>query len=331
MKLVIADLKEKLHGYAALEKELRVPYPDAEIVSYAYENEESFAEILKDAQGLITNFIPVTDAVLKNAAQLRVISVAATGYNMIDVAAASKYGIAVCNVAEYCTQEVADHALSLILAFNRSLKGYIHQIESEHIWNLRGTIRPRKLEGQTLGIIGFGRIGRAVAKRAAAFGIKILAYDHHVTPEKSAQQDVIFTDLNTLLKESDMISNHMSQSEVNNGFFDYACFKKMEKHPLFINVSRGQSVVEEDLARALDENLLRGAALDVLNSETPDLSASPFPGRPNVILTPHAAFYSEEALVNLRKICCQNLKHGLDGHPEQAEKAVNLADLPINR
>jgi len=213
--------------------------------------------------------------------------------------------------------------MALMLALDRRLKTYIRTVDSEHCWKYYMASKPMGLNGSTLGLFGFGKIGRAVARRARGFGMRVLAVDTHADEQQAAELGVIITDAKTLLRESDVISNHMNLTAENWHFFDDAGFAAMEKHPIFLNVSRGGSVDEAALVRALDNGLIRAAGLDVLEAEKPDLEKCALIGRENVILTPHAAFYSARSIEALQRMSCHNLTDCLTGNRAHAFKIIN--------
>lgn len=324
MKIVISDYPDVLGR--ALEKEfayLRADIPDAEIVVHPYTEAAAFYRVMQGADGLLTAFLPLDKAALDRLPDLKAISINATGYNFVDLEETRRRGIPVCAIGEYCTQEVADHTMALLLALDRSLKHYAADIDGRGRWQYYAAPCPMGLSGRTLGLFGLGKIGRAVARRARGFGMNVLAVDPHADPVMAASRGVHLTDAETLLRTSDVISNHMNLTAENEGFFDYACFRSMSRRPIFLNVSRGGSVVEADLVRALDEGLVRAAGLDVLEAEKPDLARCALTGRENVIITPHAAFYSEQSIEALQRLSCKNLTACLTGRLGETFRIVN--------
>ena len=259
---------------------------------------------------------------MKRTPGLKMISEMGTGYNNIDVEAATGLGIKVSHVREYCTTEVAEHTLALMLALARNLKRYQYGIEKKKEWKYddADTIR---LSGMTLGIFGFGRIGKAVAVRAAAFGMQIIAYDPCLTPETAKEYGIRSVTAQEVLEQSDIITNHMILTAETTGYFNRERFCRMKKKPIFINVARGGSVVEEDLKQALEEGWISGAGLDVLSSEEPDLESSPFLNDDRVILTPHAAFYSAQSMRDLQRLSVQNMIYFFQGDQDKMYAALN--------
>lgn len=324
MKIVISDYPDVLGR--ALEKEfayLREGIPDAEIIVHPYVEPEAFYEVMQGAQGLLTAFIPLGKAALDRLPDLRAVSINATGYNFVDLAETQRRDIPVCAIGEYCTQEVADHTIALLLALDRNFKHYMADMDVHCRWQYYSAPPPMGLSGSTLGLFGFGKIGRAVAQRARSFGMAVLAVDPSANSADAASVGVQLTNMDTLLALSDVVSNHMNLTAENTGFFDYSRFGKMKKCPIFLNVARGGSVVEKDLVRALDEGLVRAAGLDVLEAEKPDLAHCALTGRENVILTPHAAFYSVQSMEALQRISCKNLTNCLTNRRGEAFRIVN--------
>ena len=281
---------------------------------YAYRSEEELKEVLATADGLITGFLEIGEDILSACPNLRCISVSGVGYSNIDVEAAKRHGVTVCHIKEYCTQEVAEHAMSLVMALNRNLLYYQKQLENQHLWKYDTIEGNMNLSHQTLAIFGFGKIGRRVATIAKAFGMEVLAVDPYAKDEDAKGLGVRLVGAEEALSQADVISNHMNLTEENRGFFHRSTFQKMERHPIFINVGRGGSVDEAALAEALDAGWIRGAGIDVLEEESPDLAHCKLLGRDHVILTPHSAFYSKESIAKLQTISGANLGYCLSGH-----------------
>jgi D-3-phosphoglycerate dehydrogenase len=268
----------------------------------------------RNAEVVLTDYVPFLRAVMEQLPRLKLISVAATGYDNIDIAAARDQGIRVCAIDEYCTDEVADHALMLMLALGRRLMDYHAQIQEQHRWQFDSFNGLPRFSDLTLGVIGFGRIGRAVAKRAVAFGMSVVVHDPFV-------EEASFS-LDEVLAQSDIVTLHCSLSADTRNLIDKSAFRKMHKAPMLINVARGGLIVEADLVWALDEGLVSAAGLDVLQKEPPDLEQSALTGRPNVIVTPHVAFYSDASIRQNRSLSAQNIRYFLDGNDESVRKYV---------
>lgn len=325
MKIVITDYKDVLERDLEYEKDILLKgLKDVEIVVYEYNGDQNeFLEVVKDADAVLTAFLDINKTVINACKNLKCISINAVGYDCVDLEEASKYNIGVCPIGEYCTQEVAEHTMSLILSLSRGIKHYINDIDERKIWKYQSINKLERIEGQTLAIFGFGKIGRAVAKRALAFGMKVVAVDPYIKAKEVEKLGVTVVDADYVWENADIISNHMNQNSSNNNFFTINEFRKMKKKPIFINAGRGSSVNEDDLLEAIDENLLRGAGLDVLAEENPDLEKCKLAERENVIITPHAAFYSETSMRELQRISCENIVYYLNGEKEKVSRIVN--------
>ncbi|MDY5882582.1 MAG: NAD(P)-dependent oxidoreductase [Roseburia sp.] len=309
--ILISDYPEELKRDLEWEKKkLRESLGEKyKVEVYSYRNQKEFMEKLREAEVLLTAFLPVTAEVLASAEKLKLIVVNATGYGTIDLKKANEKNIAVCPIREYCTQEVAEHTMALMLCLQRGIRAYEHAIEQKKSWNYLDVTGLRRIEGQTLAIFGFGRIGQAVAKRAQAFGMKILAVDPYLPKEVAQAAGVSLVEKEEALQQADVITNHMNQTTENGHYFSRKEFARMEKHPVFINAGRGSCVDETALAEALESEQVRAAGLDVLETENPDIGHHPLAHRENVVLTPHAAFYSDTSMRELQRISCENLIH----------------------
>lgn len=300
--------------------------PDTVLRSFVYTGDRNaLLAACAAADGILVSYVPFTADVIAQLDRCQVLSVCATGYEGIDIASARAAGISVCAVDEYCTDEVADHTLSLILALTRRLLEYHHQVQDGGLWRYDTLTGLKRLRGQTLGIVGLGRIGRAVASRAAGFGMQVIACDPYANAPDALQNNITLTDLDTLLSASDVISLHCNLTTENERFLNAAAFRKMKRRPLLINVARGGLIDEPDLVAALDNGLIAAAGLDVLASESPDLAASRLRGRDNVILTPHVAFYSDDSIRENRQISARNIRHHFAGNHSAVRKYVYQA------
>lgn len=327
MKVVIADYPESMMPSHQLEKQvLTAGLPDCQVVIYPYQDTQraDFLRVIHDADALLTAFIQVDEALLNAAPRLKVVSINATGYDNVDLAAAQRHGVAVCPVGEYCTEDVAEFTITTMLALVRQLKSYVTDVDQHHAWRYDYVHPNQRLSSMTLGIFGLGKIGRAVAIKAAALGMTVLATDPFISRKQYAPvaDRVKLVSADELLTNANVISNHMNLNDSNRSFFDSARFAKMAKHPYFINMARGAEVDEPDLIAALDTGQIKGAALDVLANEHPDLAHHPLVGRENVLVTPHTAFYSSDSLTVLQQISCQNIIDYLTGRPDQVFKLV---------
>jgi glycerate dehydrogenase len=263
----------------------------------------------RPANIIVTNKTPIDSATIDAATGLRLIAVTATGYNMVDTMAARKRGISVCNVPEYGTDSVAQHTFALLLELSNSVGRYDQSVR-EGEWQRSPDFCYSKvplieLKGKTLGLIGFGRIGRQVARIAQAFGMRILYSG------RSAQA----VPMDTLFKESDFISLHCPLTADNHSFINTEFLSYMKPTAFLINTARGQLINETDLAVALRNKVLAGAALDVLAIEPPP-PGHPLIGLSNCLLTPHIAWMSWEARQRLLQTTIDNIRRALSGAPQ---------------
>ena len=295
----------------------------ARIENFTYTGDpRALVAACRDADAIVTDYVPFDRDVLQQLQRCRIISVAATGWDCVDVRAAAERGIRVSSVGEYCTSEVADHTLALLLALNRKLLAYHRQVQEGRDWRWNEIHGVRRLAGQTLALVGFGRIGQAVCRRALGFGLSVLAFDPLLNESAIGRHGARAAGFEELLAEADIISLHCNLSDASRGLLNRAAFAHMRRKPLLVNVARGALIIEADLVDALDRGLLAGAALDVLAQDSPDLSHHPLAGRDDVLLTPHVAFYSESALEDLRRISAQNIRSFLEGRPDEVFRLV---------
>lgn len=266
--------------------------------------------MVKSADAVLNCYAPV-DAELIGAMQnCRIIARSGIGTDTIDIAAASGKGIKVTNVPDYCVQEVADHAASLMLALLRGIHVGARQTASGK-WNL-DAIRPlHRIQGQVLGLVGFGKIGAALAQRAAALQMRVVYFDPFFNGDAGAGIQRA-TSLEALLAISDVVSLHAPFSEATRHMLNQRTIRSMRKGALLINTSRGGLIDTKAVLGALDDNHLGGVGLDVLEEETGSAAAL-FSKFPNAIVTPHAAFYSEEAMVELQTKCSEDILRALLG------------------
>ena len=286
-----------------------------ELVIYPHTNHTELIERIAEADVLICNKTVVDKQALDAAKNLRCILLFATGYNNIDISYAASRGIAVCNAGQYSTYAVAQHTFALMLRQASRVAEY-----SDFVLG-GGWIRSplfsafeyptHELYGKTLGIVGFGSIGRAVCDIALAFGMKVIVYTR--TPKDDPR--VKFVSFDTLLSESDYISVHCPLTDKTSKMFNSEAFGKCKEGAFFVNTSRGGVVDEIALASALNSGKLSGAALDVLATE-PMSAECPLIGAKNITLTPHTAWIPVETRQRLIGIVADNLKAFLDGKPK---------------
>lgn len=330
MKIIIAEYPESAARDLSIEKSVFPKDANLELAVYTKETEERFIRQCQDADAILVGYVGINRHIIDNLKKCKVISIQGTGWNYVDIDYAGEKGIAVCAMGEYCTQEVADHTIMLMLALIRGLKVCERSVQSDKKWIYNVKPGIKRVQGLKLGIAGFGRIGKAVAERAKSFGMEILAYDPYIAKGAIMEQGAVPVSMEELLKESDVITNHMNLTPENEGMFSLEAFQKMKKQPIFINVARGGAVREKDLVYALDHGLISGAGLDVLESETPDMNTCPFLGRENVIITPHNAYYSEITEYLLYQVPAQNVLRCLEGSYKLANRVVNGVGLTVD-
>ena len=275
------------------------------------------AERLDGATIAITNKVPIGAATLAALPDLRMIAVAATGYDVVDVATCKERGIVVANVRGYAVHTVPEHTFALILALRRSLIGYRRDVIAGE-WQRAGQFcffsHPiGDLHGATLGIIGEGTIGQSVARLGQAFGMRTLFAAH----KGVSGLGPLYTPWDEVLETSDVITLHAPLMPATRHVIALPEFRQMKRRPLVINASRGGLVNEEDLVRALDEDLIAGVGFDCLTTEPPG-EDHPFwriLERPNVIVTPHVAWASAEAMQEVWNQVIANLENFERGAP----------------
>ena len=267
--------------------------------------------VAHDADAVIVCYAQITAAVVAGLTRCKVIGRTGLGVDNIDVPAAAARGITVTYVPDYCLREVSDHAMALLLALARKVTLANKLVQSGR-WELPPIVPLRRLEGQVLGLVGFGNIPRAVVPKAKAFGLAVITHDPFVPNEVLVSAGVEGVSFDELLARSDFISVHAPLLPATRGLINAAAFAKMKKGAFIINTARGPLIDETALIAALDSGHLGGAALDVVTTE-PLAKDSALIGRDNVILTPHTAFYSVEALIELQTKCATDVARVLSG------------------
>ena len=255
--------------------------------------EDELIELTRDADAIINYLIKITPRVINSLERCRVIVRRGIGYDTVDVAAAAARGIPVANVPEYCTDEVADHAMALLLAAARRISTGNDQVRSGG-WDYRELQPIPALRDATLGLIGFGKIPKAVAERARGFGLKVLTYDPFVTEALAQQYGAKVVGLDELLGTSDFISVHAPLTKDTRSMISRREFALMKPSMVVVNTSRGPVIDEAALIEALEKRQIAFAALDVLTLEPPTAD-SPLRRLNNAIITPHIAWYSERS------------------------------------
>ena len=282
-----------------------------EVVLYEKTKAEEIEERVKDASIILTNKVVLNKDNLKNAEKLEIICETATGFNNIDIEYAKSKNIAVTNVAGYSTPTVAQHTFATLLHLYDKI-GYYDEFVKSGEYSKSGMFtnldKPfNDIEGKKWGIVGLGNIGKKVAKIAEAFGAEVVYYS---TSGKNNNSNYKRVELDELLSESDIISIHSPLNTNTQGLFNYDNLKKMKKSAVLINMGRGPIVVEKDLAKAIDENIIAGAGLDVFSVE-PIPEDSPLlkiKNKEKIVMTPHIAWASIEARERLFNDLIENIK-----------------------
>jgi D-3-phosphoglycerate dehydrogenase len=274
---------------------------------------EDILAVAEDADAVIVCYAKLTGDVIRGLKRCRVIGRTGLGVDNIDLPAAREKQITVTYVPDYCMSEVSDHALALLLSMARKITVSNALVQSGR-WAMSAVVPLHRLTGRVLGLVGFGNVPRALAPKAQAFGLRVIAYDPFV---KRAALDAAGVDgvgFDELLASSDYVSIHAPLTPATRGLFNGTTFRKMKSGAILINTARGLLVDQTSLIEALDSGHLAGAALDVVETE-PLPSDSPLLGRDNLVLTPHTAFYSVEALSELQTKCATDVARVLKGEP----------------
>ncbi len=234
---------------------------------------------------------------IKGLVSCKVISVRGGGFNNVDIDAATRQGIVVTYVPGYCVEEVSDHALTLILSLGRRIPE-CQEMTKKGLWKASDLGPIRRFSRQTLGLVGFGRIARSVARKAKCFGFRVIAYDPLVSKPEMDKADVEKADFEDLIRIADFISLHVPLTRDTNRLFNADVFNAMKNTAYLINTCRGEVIDEPALVHALETGKIAGVGLDVLNQEPPD-GQNPLLSMPNVIVSPHSAYISHESLTEV--------------------------------
>jgi D-3-phosphoglycerate dehydrogenase len=277
------------------------------------------AEVIDRAAGadaLLNQETELPDTVFRALEDLVVVGRYGVGLDNIDLDAAAEHGVEVVNVPSYCEEEVATHALSLLLACVRRIPRYDAQVKQGG-WDWKAGRPIHRLEGKTVGFVAFGRIAQRFARLLEGFEMECIAYDPYQSASAFEEYGVEPVSFETLLDRSDVVTVHTPLTDETRGLFDAETFRRMIDDAILINVARGGVVDTEALAEALQSGAISGAGLDVLPAEPP--TDSPLFDRDDVVLTPHAAWYSEESMEELRRTVARDVARALDGErPENS-------------
>ena len=300
----------------------------AEIIEAPEASEPTLASLAVDVDAIMTCFAQVTSTVVRAAKKCQVISRYGVGVDNIAVDTATEEGIVVTYLPDYCVDEVSDHVMALLLSWNRQI-GFYDAVAKEGRWSgVASPVPLVRLRGQTLGIAGLGRIGRAVAAKAQAFGLDVLAHDPYMPDGISPPSNVRLVDLPTLLAESDYVTLHTPLNDETRGSIAAGEFAMMKTSAFIINCARGPIIDEDSLYVALRDGQIGGAGLDVMEVAAP-LADHPLFALDNVLVTPHVAFLSQQSVLELEVRTAQATADVLQG--KMPEFLVNPAVLPHSR
>ncbi len=279
-------------------------------------DEEELLVLAPQAVAILTTWKPVTARVLDAAHQCLTVSNYGVGVDNIDLEHATKLGIVVSNVPDYCVEEVSDHAMALLLASARRIGVYDRLVRQGH-WDRHAGRPMYRIRGKTLGLIGYGNTARALVPKAQGFGLNVVAYTPYLQEGVSDSGVILTQNLPALLAQSDFVSVHAPLTDETRGMVNMDFLRLMQSHAILINTSRGPIVDDEALYRALTQGWIAGAGLDVLLHEPPP-SNYPLKDLDNVIITPHAAFDSQESLQELQTRAATHVVQVLSGQlPDQ--------------
>lgn len=296
----------------------------AELVVAPDGEEETLVALAEDADGILTCFAQVTDKVVRAAKKCVVIGRYGVGVDNIAVDTATDLGIAVTYVPDYCVDEVSDHVIGLLLDWNRRISLFDSSVKGAGWGSVPLTMRIMRLRGKKLGIVGFGRIGRAVCVKALAFGFDVLEYDPFVSLDQAAEAGAKSVDLETLLRESDFVTLHSPLTPDTENLIGAEELALMKEDSFLINCARGPLIDEGALYEALSSGRIGGAGLDVL------VDAHPSPDNEllrlnNIVVTPHVAFFSQEAVLELEERAAGEVASVLLG--QMPDNLVNISVL----
>jgi D-3-phosphoglycerate dehydrogenase len=284
---------------------------DARVVDADGAGTGELLRLTRDADGILTCFAEVSASIIGGAPRLRVIGRTGIGVDNIDVPAASARSIAVTNVPVYCTDEVAEHVIALMMTLRRRVVDYDRALRAGD-WSLETGVPLHRLWGQTFGIFGYGRIGAATARRAQALGLRVIAHAPSLRAAEADAAGVEAVTLDELAQRADVLSVHAPLTASTQGAIGAAFLAMMKPGAVLINTARGAIVDQDALVAALHGGRIGGAALDVFDPERLE-RAHPLLSAPNTLLTPHVAYYSEESLGDLARLAAENVAAVLDG------------------
>ena len=302
-------------------------------------SEDDVITVAWAADAVVTGYAPLSGRVIRSLPRCKVISMNGAGFDNVDVEAASDAGILLVNCPDYCFEEVADHAMAMILACARGIFQFDRRIRNG-IWDYKSAGPRERIRNSVLGLVGFGRVAQAVAVRARSFGMRVVASDPFIPEEFLEARGVRPASMQETFAAADYLSIHVPLTKDTVKSIGAEAFSRMKSNAFIINTCRGAVIDEKALFDALKNGSIRGAALDVLDREPPDFD-NPLLSLDNVLVTPHAAFYSEEAMAEVRTRSAQEVikvfKGELPGNIvnrkvlENGKLRMTVAAAPITR
>ncbi len=324
-KVVIADYD---YGDVDIERAI-IEQAGFELIAAQSKTEDELIEVAHDAAAVVAQYTTISARVIAELPECRVIARYGTGVDIVDVDAATRHDVLVTNVPnDWCENEVADHAMALLLAVARKINVYDRATRGG-TWQWQSGAPIHRLRGSVLGLLSFGAIARAIAARASGFGMRITAHDPYLSAEQITAAGVTGVSFDELITESDFLVIQAPLTPQTHHLFDEAQLRRMKPTAILINTARGPIVDDRALHRALSEGWIAGAGLDDIEEEPAKLRNwrpdNPLLRLDNVIITPHAAYYSEEAIGTVRRFAAEEVVRVLSGQPPLSP--VNAGEL----
>lgn len=312
-KKVVVAAGANFTGRELIKNYLLTEYPDAIVDFVDILPEKEFIQAAQGAEVVLSQHQKMSERIYEALPELRAFCAIGIGFNAADVPAATRHGVIVTNVPDYCTDEVASHTVALILAMQRGLYKQVPWIKDGH-WDIKAIIPRRRFKDSTVGLFGFGGIARNVARKLSGFEVNIIACDPYVSPEQAAEYNAQMVEWDELIERSDILSLHAPLLPSTKGKLNEEALRRMKPHAYVVNCARGELIDREALYKALTENWIAGAALDVVyNEPVPDEFDKKLIALPNIWATGHSAFYSVEAYDELMRKAANEAGRALRG------------------
>jgi D-3-phosphoglycerate dehydrogenase / 2-oxoglutarate reductase len=311
MKLGLVVVTDHLFEHLRIERELLGAAGHELRFDGNVADPDEIVELAGEANAVLNCDVPMPAHVIQRLEHCRVIARYGVGVDTIDIEAATAHGVLVTNVPDYCIDEVSDHALALILSLARGVTRLDRSVRAG-AWDMSGAQKTRRLRGRILGLVGFGRIARALAAKASAIGLVVSAFDPYLPDDEIRAAGAMPQSLSDLLRTADIVSIHVPLTAESRHLIDRARLALMKPDALLVNTSRGSVVDTAALQDALNSGDLAGAGLDVLEIEPPD-PLDPLLRREDMVVTPHAAFFSEESVAELQRKAAEQVVAALAG------------------